>query len=202
MVVPALHHAVVAPLRSALTERLVLDPLGDDDLDELATIFAHRQVWEFEYGRGLTRSETKKFLERQMNRWGAFGFGGCGVRESEQRELVGVVGLAVPLSFQELLPPVTIGWRFTPTCWGKGYASEAATAVLHQAFTTMALESVGCATDAGNRRSVALAERLGMTVITQVRARRDDGNGTVSALLLQLARSDWLSRQRPGPTRT
>ncbi|HEY8356367.1 MAG TPA: hypothetical protein VIL30_02800 [Ramlibacter sp.] len=37
-----------------------------DDLDELETIFAKPQVWNFPYGRGLSRSETATFLSAQI----------------------------------------------------------------------------------------------------------------------------------------
>ena len=150
-------------------------------------------MWRFEYGRGLTRVETRVFLDRQLQLWADYGFGGCGVRAGEAPDLIGVVGLAVSTVLQELLPPVTVGWRFSPSVWGKGYATEAATAVLDQAFTTMALERVGCVTSPANRRSVSLAARLGMSVITEATVQRDDGNGTVTALLLQIARKDWLA---------
>jgi hypothetical protein len=43
-------------------------------------VFADREVWEFEYGRGMTGWETEAFLDRQMNLWAECGFGGCAVR--------------------------------------------------------------------------------------------------------------------------
>lgn len=176
-----------------MTPRLSVHRLNSDDLDGLAAVFANADVWRFEYGRGLNRVETEAFLTRQSKLWVDYGFGGCAVREVERPELIGVVGLAVPMVLQEHLPPVTVGWRFSPTVWGKGYATEAATAVLDQAFTTMALDRVGCGTDAENLRSVAVAERLGMSFITEAPAQRDDQKGIVSAALFQIARDDWLA---------
>jgi RimJ/RimL family protein N-acetyltransferase len=75
--------------------------------------------------------------------------------------------------------------------WGKGYATEAATAVLDQAFTTMGLDRVGCVTGAENLRSVALAQRLGMSLVTEAAVQRDDGNGMVAVAVFQVTRSDW-----------
>ncbi|MDQ1508211.1 MAG: hypothetical protein QOG50_55 [Actinomycetota bacterium] len=184
----SLHPAVAAPLADVETRRLSVRRLEPDDLDGLAAIFADADVWRFEYGRGLTRDETSAFLTRQLKLWADYGFGGCGVRELERTELIGVVGLAVPTALQEQLPPVTVGWRFSPSVWGNGYATEAATAVLEQAFTTMALDRVGCVTGAENRRSVALAERLGMSFITEAMVQRDDGQGVVAVALFQIAR--------------
>jgi predicted RNA-binding Zn ribbon-like protein len=64
--------------------------------------------------------------------------------------------------------------------WGKGYATEAATAVLDQAFTTMALDRVGCVTNAENVRSVRLADRLGMSVIAEALVPGDDATRMVT----------------------
>jgi RimJ/RimL family protein N-acetyltransferase len=158
--VDALHPAIAAPLGEVGTRRLSLRRLERHDLDELAAVFAEREVWQFEYGRGMTRSETEAFLDRQMKLWTECGFGGCAVRERAQPDLIGVVGLSVPLFSHEFLPAVTVGWRFAPTTWRRGYASEAATAVLDEAFTTMGLDRVGCVTNAENRRSIGVAERL------------------------------------------
>jgi RimJ/RimL family protein N-acetyltransferase len=194
--VGSLHPDAAAPLDNVATRRLSVERLDRDDLDELAVVFADIDVWRFEYGRGLTRIETEAFITRQLQLWDDHGFGGCAVREIERAVLVGVVGLAVPTVVHEQLPSVTVGWRFAPAVWGKGYATEAATAVLDQAFTTMALERVGCVTSADNPRSVALAERLGMTLIATAPVTRANGEGTVSVSMFHLVRNDWLSRAR------
>ena len=188
-----LEPVAAAPLADVVTPRLSIKRLNSDDLDGLATIFANAEVWRFEYGRGLERVETEAFLTRQLKLWVDYGFGGCAVRDVQRPELIGVVGLAVPIEFRAQLPPVTVGWRFSPTAWGRGYATEAATAVLDQAFTTMALERVGCVTNAENLRSVALAERLGMSLIMTLPVRRYDGRGFDSAALFHIAGADWIA---------
>jgi RimJ/RimL family protein N-acetyltransferase len=182
---------VAAPLTGVETRRLSIRRLNTDDLDGLAAIFADMEIWRYEYDRGLTRIETEAFLDRQLALWSDYGFGGCGVREIERPALIGVVGLAVPTVLQEHLPAVTVGWRFSRAVWGKGYATEAATAVLDQAFTTMGLDRVGCVTGAENLRSVALAERLGMRFVTEATVQRADGNGMVAAAVFQVSRADW-----------
>lgn len=196
-VVAALHPAVRAPLRAVATARLSLRPLNREDADEMEALCARPGVLEFEYGRGLTRPESDAVLARQLRLWDECGFGGCAVHELGQAGLVGVVGLAVATVARDLLPPLTVGWRFSPTVCGRGYATEAASAVLEQAFTTMGVVGVGCVTDAENRRSVALARRLGMTVVGET-AVPPDGNGTVTALLLQVTSDLWCARSDRG----
>jgi RimJ/RimL family protein N-acetyltransferase len=66
--------------------------------------------------------------------------------------------------------------------------------VLDQAFTTMGLERLGCVTNVENRRSVAVAERLSMTVLEETAVLRADGRGSVTALMLQVGRDSWCAR--------
>jgi RimJ/RimL family protein N-acetyltransferase len=115
--VSPLHPAVAAPLCDVVTRRLSVRRLSFDDVNELATMFAHPEVWEFEYERGLSRRETEAFVDRQMKLWAEFGFGGCAVGELVHPDLVGVVGLAVPTFAHDFVPAVTVGWRFSPKVW-------------------------------------------------------------------------------------
>ena len=55
-----------------------------------------------------------------------------------------------------------IGWTLHPTASGRGFATEAARALLEVAFEHYGLRRVVANLDAANERSAALAERLGM----------------------------------------
>jgi RimJ/RimL family protein N-acetyltransferase len=55
-----------------------------------------------------------------------------------------------------------IGWTLHPDFVGRGYASEAATAVLDLAFRTLRLHRVVAELDPRNDASIALCRRLGM----------------------------------------
>ncbi len=55
-----------------------------------------------------------------------------------------------------------IGWVFDPGHGGRGFATEAAGAILDLAFGELGLHRVEARLDARNERSAALCERLGM----------------------------------------
>jgi RimJ/RimL family protein N-acetyltransferase len=55
-----------------------------------------------------------------------------------------------------------IGWHFHPAAWGRGYASEAASAVLAHAFAR-GLDRVVAVTHPDNAASQAVCRRIGMT---------------------------------------
>jgi RimJ/RimL family protein N-acetyltransferase len=177
-----------------LTPRLSIRRLQDSDLVELAEVFRDPQVWWFEYERGLDRAETEAFLDRQKRSWEERGFGGCAVRDLQHRTFLGVVGLGVRTVSHPSLPHVTVGWRFARDAWGHGFATEAAEALLRQAFGAMRLPAVGCVTNRENTRSVAVALRLRMEVVAEQQGLRDDGAKSIVALLLRIDRGRWADK--------
>ena len=105
---------ISAPLRDVRTARLDLRRFDRGDLDELAAVFSHVEVWKYPHGRAFTRVETKAFLDRQVEAWDEDGFGLWAARHAEDGRLLGYVGLAVPTFLPEILPAVEVGWRFAP----------------------------------------------------------------------------------------
>lgn len=59
-------------------------------------------------------------------------------------------------------PEVEVGWHLHPDVWGRGYATEAAAALVDLAWTA-GLDEVWAVIHPGNDRSVAVTQRLGMT---------------------------------------
>ena len=75
-------------------------------------------------------------------------------------ELVGTAGLR-PLDDVGL----EIFYSLVPGSWGKGYATEAARAVVDNALGPLGLPEVLAEVDEGNVASVAVIKRLGMTAV-------------------------------------
>ena len=200
MVMHELHPPIAAPLGDVTTGRLHLRRFALSDLDELVALFAHREVWEFPYGRGMTRDETAAFLDAQIEHQEECGFGCWSARERTGGRLVGYVGLSVPTFLPEILPAVEVGWRFAPTVWGQGYAREGATAALDEAFTTLGLVSVCSLPQADNPRSVRVAERLGMRLDRRVTVAANDQRGAVVAMHFEITSREWAAaRDRDEP---
>lgn len=60
------------------------------------------------------------------------------------------------------LPIVEIGWRLSSKHWGKGYATEAAKAVLHFAFTELNLSEIISFAVVANNKSRRVMEKIGL----------------------------------------
>ena len=59
-------------------------------------------------------------------------------------------------------PHHEIGWRLKRDAWGQGYAAEAASAALDDAFGSTGLDTIFCYTGATNQRSQGVIRKLGV----------------------------------------
>jgi RimJ/RimL family protein N-acetyltransferase len=189
-----LHPPTAGPLPDVTTDRLDLRRFRPGDEAVLAPVFAKPEVWRFPYGRGCTPEETATFVATQVAHWDACGLGCWLARDREGGRAVGFVGLSIPTFLPEVLPAVEVGWRFDPDVWGRGYATEGATAALHQAFTALGLGEVCSLPQADNPASVRVAERLGLRAVRTVTLPATDRRGAVEAVLFSVTATEWLDR--------
>jgi len=76
--------------------------------------------------------------------------GGSGARVGA---LVGTTGLARIGYEAPFAPAVEVAWRFVPSAWARGYATEAASASLDHDFDAAGLEEIVAMTAPVNTRS-------------------------------------------------
>lgn len=143
------------------TDRLELRPLTFDDLDDLASMFGDAEALRF-WGGALDRDRTRRWIERNLARYEADGFGRCAVVLRSTGELVGDCGLITTLV--EGRPEVELGWVVRRSHWRKGIATEAAAAWRDAAFGRFGLERIVSMVLETNLASRRVAEKLGMTV--------------------------------------
>lgn len=182
---------IVAPLGAVETERLLLRRFELNDLDGLAAVFAHPEVWRYPYGRAFTRDETSTFLHNQIEEWDELGFGCWIALLKATAQPIGYVGLSVPMFAPDILPAVEVGWRFAPTHWGNGYASEGARTALREGFETMGLTTICSLPQDINPSSYRVCERVGMTFERVIACPATDRRGAVNARLYRMTAADW-----------
>ncbi len=146
------------------TERLVLRPLGPDDLEALVVLHAIPEFWWYPLRRGATRIETEAFLQRRIEGWEANSFDLWAAIVRDTGALAGWAGLSEPTFLPEIMPAVEVGWRFDPAYWGRGYATEAGAAGLRFAFETLGLDRIVSIYEPENVKSGRVMERLGLTL--------------------------------------
>jgi RimJ/RimL family protein N-acetyltransferase len=94
--------------------------------------------------------------------WAARGYGLFALEHAGTGAFVGMCGLSVPTFLLEVLPAVEIGWRLGREFWAQGLATEAARAVLRDAFEHHRLDSIISIHQVGNDASANIMRKLGM----------------------------------------
>ena len=82
--------------------------------------------------------------------------------------LLGFVGLAFPGYLPAFAHRLELGWRLRREDWGRGYATEAASAVRDHAVEALGVHDLVSIIHPENERSRRVAAKLGMTVETEV----------------------------------
>lgn len=180
------------------TERLYLRTWQDKDVGPFAEMCADPTVMRY-FPDVMTPSKSRDLISRCIEKQEKDGFCMAPVEIKSTGEFLGFVGLnrptyAAPLPFE---PCVEIGLRLKQSSWGKGYASEAATAWLRFGFETIGLDEIVAFTIPANEPSQKVMRRIGM--------RRDaDGDFLHPSLpedhpvalhvLFRLSRADWEKR--------
>ena len=141
------------------TERLILRPVTAGDHAVLQAHWTTPDVRRFLFdGATLSAAEITAAIEDSARDFGRAGYGLWLIHEKVGTDLVGTVGLR-PLEDLGL----EIFYSLAPGSWGRGYATEAARAVLAHALGPLGLPEVLAEVDEGNAASIAVIERLGMT---------------------------------------
>ena len=143
------------------TPRLVLREFADDDVDDLLRADGDPRVMRW-LGAGLApraRDEVADVIGRMRSAYaGRPGFGLLHASRRDDGRFVGACGVfPVPEG-----DDVEIAYRLPFDCWGQGYATEMARAVLAHAHGTLRLPRVIGLTWPENEASRRVLEKIGM----------------------------------------
>jgi RimJ/RimL family protein N-acetyltransferase len=180
--------AVVATLHLR-TDRLELRPLVLEDLDAMASMLGDAEALTY-WGAPLDREGARRWIERNLARYEADGFGRCAVILQATGELVGDCGLITTVVEDQ--PEVELGWIVRRSHWGMGIATEAGAAWRDHAFDSLGRERIVSMISAQNSASRRVAEKLGMSV------EREAMWGDLPHLMYSLSAGDRAGRREAG----
>jgi RimJ/RimL family protein N-acetyltransferase len=152
----------VSPDWPVETPRLTLRPFVAEDFDALHAMRSNEEVSRYLYDEPFSPDRTRELLARRIaaTSWTAEGdWLGAVAVERESGIVVGEVGL---FWISERDRTAEIGFIFDPRHQGKGFATEAARALVDWAFGTVGLHRVIGRTEARNTASNRVLEKLGM----------------------------------------
>jgi RimJ/RimL family protein N-acetyltransferase len=146
----------VLPIR---TDRLLLRAWSMDDLDAFAAQRANPDVVRFLYEEPANRDEAVRRLAELRSELSAPDeWINLAVVLAETNVVIGTVGFVLR---SEAHRQVELGYVFDLVHGGRGYATEAAAAMVTLAFAELGAHRVFARLDARNGPSARLAERLG-----------------------------------------
>ena len=141
------------------TDRLLLRRLTIADAGFILALVNEPSYLRFIGDKGVRTLEDARqyILTGPVASYERFGFGLYLTALKESEVPIGVCGLIK----RETLPDVDIGFAFLPAYWGKGYAYEAAAAVMAQARSRFALTRIVAITTPDNESSIKVLGKLG-----------------------------------------
>jgi len=146
------------------TPRLVLRDWQETDLEPFARMNADAEVMRY-FPKTLTYEETVRFLDVIRAEFQECGYGLYAVETKEDGAYIGFIGFHRATFVADFTPCTEIGWRLRKEAWGRGYATEGASACLRYGFQSLGLDKVCSFTAEVNTPSRRVMTKLGMRFV-------------------------------------
>ncbi|KZE63846.1 GNAT family acetyltransferase [Fictibacillus phosphorivorans] len=146
------------------TSRLQLRDWKEADLEPFRRLNADEDVMKY-FPKTLSTEETNVFYKSILSEFIECGFGLYAVEVKENKEFIGFIGFHRATFDSDFTPCIEIGWRLKKEAWGKGYATEGATACLQYGFNELGFSDVYSFTADVNKPSKNVMIKIGMNFI-------------------------------------
>lgn len=140
------------------TDRLLIREFTEGDVDAFYRLGSDPDVTRYTGDRLQSRAEALEVLRtRPLADYRLHGFGRWACILKADGELIGFAGP----KYLDDLREVDLGYRFLPRCWGQGLATEAARAVVIDAYSRLDLRRMIGLVDPANIASARVLEKVG-----------------------------------------
>jgi ribosomal-protein-alanine N-acetyltransferase len=148
------------------SDRLLIRPfVADTDSDAMLDVYGDPEVMRFIPGGALSDiAAVRATLETHARAQQTQGFSCWSVVERETGRVIGDAGFGI----FEPTGDIELGYTLARNCWGRGYATEAASACLAAGLTHLVPTRIIAVVDEENTASLRVAERIGMVRIETV----------------------------------
>jgi RimJ/RimL family protein N-acetyltransferase len=188
----------VKPAYPIQTERLFLRPFAETDFDALLAIQSRADVARYLYWDPRTAAEVRETLDTKVRATAIITEGDNLSLAAVSRETGEMIGDCSLLWTSAEHRQAEIGFVFHPDHHGRGYATEAAAALLALAFDDLRAHRVFGRLEARNTASARVLERLGMRKEAHlVENEHVKGEWQSEIVYAQLER-EWASRRAGG----
>ena len=159
-------------MRVLETERLILRRLSDEHAAFILQLLNEPSFLRNIGDKGVrTKADALEYIRTgPISSYERFGFGLYLVELKETGASIGLCGLVK----RETLKHVDVGFAFLPAFWSKGYATEAAFAVVTYGKDVLGLNRIVAITTPDNLGSIRVLEKLGLRFERMIRLFKDE----------------------------
>ena len=170
------------------TDRLILRHLSLEDAEFILQLLNEPSWLRFIGDKGVRNLEDAQayILQGPIEMYARLGFGLYLVELKEQCVSIGMCGLIK----RDALIDVDIGFAFLPQYWCRGYAYEAASAVMSYGANVLGLNRIVAITSVDNDSSVKLLHKLGFVFEGMVKLANDSEAVRLYVAIGNLGRKD------------
>lgn len=146
------------------TPRLTLRELVPEDEDALAAMFADPEVMRWIGSGGVrTRRDARSAIRRQLDAYRDRGYGEWAATLRGSAEPIGMCGL---IHWPDIdgIEEIEVAYLLARHVWGRGYATEAATAIRDRALRELRRDRLISLVYHDNVASMNVARKIGMTL--------------------------------------
>ncbi|NRF94092.1 GNAT family N-acetyltransferase [Paenibacillus frigoriresistens] len=149
------------------TERLILRHQTIEDAAFILELLNDPSWIQYIGDRGVRTIDNARdyILKGALDMYSRLGFGFYLTELKDGGIPIGICGLVK----RDFLEDVDVGFAFLPKFWGKGYAFEAASAVMCYAQSVLGLKRIVAITSEDNQASAKLLEKLGLHFESMIR---------------------------------
>jgi ribosomal-protein-alanine N-acetyltransferase len=142
------------------TERLNLRKLSKSDAGFIFELLNEPSFLQNIGDKGVRNNDDaiQYILTGPIDSYERYGFGQWLVELKDSGEPIGMCGLMK----KDALPDADIGFAFLPRFWSKGYAVEAATAVMAYGSRDLGLRRIVAVVNPDNEGSIRVLEKIGL----------------------------------------
>jgi ribosomal-protein-alanine N-acetyltransferase len=141
------------------TDRLRLRPVVSNDADAMHALWTDPAVRRYLFDDVvIPRAFVDQEIATSEQLMATHGYGLWTLRLMNADEIIGFCGYR----FFHEPPQLQLLYGLAPACWGRGLATEAASAMIRHGFETNRFERIIASADAPNLASIRVMERAGM----------------------------------------
>ena len=142
------------------TERLRMRRLSADDAEFIIELLNQPSFLRYIGDKGVRNTDDAiNYIQTgPVASYERFGFGLYLVELKDTGVAIGICGLLK----RDSLPDVDVGFAFLPDYWSRGYALEAAAAVMNHGKVVLGLQRIVAITSLDNEASIKVLDKLGL----------------------------------------